>query len=142
MSWGPPLTQRAGSSNFPAKQAIVGVACRLGHLREMTMNSRMLPWVLPSVLLSAAVSAQTTRITCENWHPRLGKVGDMTVAIDAPDQTCNGQRCKITESELAWSEQGGRYEISINRTTGEGYIYFAASSERTALLKNCRPSDR
>lgn len=106
------------------------------------MNTRKLPWLLASAFLSTAASAQTARITCQNWHPRLGQVGDMTVAIDAPDQTCNGQRCKITEAELAWSEQGGRYEISINRTTGEGYIYFAASSERTALLKNCRPSEK
>ena len=103
------------------------------------MTLRKIPLLLATTLLSSAASAQTTRIVCENWHPRLGQVNDLTFAVDTQGQTCNGQRCKITESELAWSEQGGRYEFSVNRTTGEGYIYTPASSERTALLKNCQP---
>lgn len=49
----------------------------------------------------------------------------------------------VQECPLAkWSEQGDRYEWLVNPKTGEGYIDFTTSAERTAIPKNCRPSDK
>ncbi len=102
-------------------------------------RSQFLLAIVLAVFVSAT-GAEPIRFICENWHPRLGQVDDLAFPIDSQQQICNGQKCKVTESELAWSEQGGRYEYVMNRQSGEGHIYFSASAEKTALLKNCRPA--
>jgi hypothetical protein len=44
----------------------------------------------------------------------------------------------ITDMELKWSVQGGRYTITINRTTNDGQI--VREGELLTVLKNCRPA--
>jgi hypothetical protein len=67
-------------------------------------------------------------------------MNDMAFAIELESRTCNGQPCKITDSEFSWSESGGRYEFVLNRPVGEGYATVLA--EKTAIFKNCRNSER
>jgi hypothetical protein len=102
------------------------------------MNGRTLSLLAAFALIGQIARAEELRFVCENWHPRLGQVNDFAFAVDLEQKTCDGQPCKVTDNELTWSSQGGRYETVVNRLSGEGYIYFSASSERTAVLKNCR----
>lgn len=104
------------------------------------MNYTHLTLAIGFAFISNTANAEPQRFVCENWHPRLGQMNDLTFLIDVQQQVCNGQKCKMTDTEFAWSEQGDRYEHVINRLSGEGHIFFAASQERTAVLKNCRPS--
>ena len=107
---------------------------------ETKMKLQKLTLVAVLVLSTTISGAASISLVCENWHPRLGQVDDRTFSIDVEQQTCNGQKCKVSDEEFRWNEQGDRYEYLINRKTGEGYIYFSSSSEKTAILKGCRPS--
>jgi len=42
----------------------------------------------------------------------------LTVDLDA--KTCDGKPCSISDAEFKWQEQNGRYEIAVNRRTGDG----------------------
>jgi len=106
------------------------------------MRYRTLSLVIGAGILGNAVTAQTLQLSCENWHPRLGQMNDLSFAIDVPRQSCNGNPCKITDAELSWSEGGGRYEYVVNRLSGEGQVRLFGASEPTSVLKNCRASGK
>jgi hypothetical protein len=106
------------------------------------MRLHTLSLATTSALFVTTTIAAPVRFVCENWHPRLGQVNDATFLIDVEQQVCNGQKCRITDDEFKWSEQGERYEFVINRKTGEGHVYYSASAEKTALLKACRAGDK
>lgn len=106
------------------------------------MRCRGSSLVIGTCILGSAATAQTLQLVCENWHPRLGQMNDLGFAIDVQRQTCNGSPCKITDAELRWSEQGGRYEYVVDRLTGEGQFRLYGASEPTSVLKNCRASEK
>lgn len=83
----------------------------------------------------SAVNAEVIQMKCEFWHKRLGQLADNNYTIDLDAKNCNGHPCKISETELKWSEEGGRMDITINRVTGEGSLL--VFSEETALYKGC-----
>jgi hypothetical protein len=70
----------------------------------------------------SAGSADTSTLRCEEWHPRLGQNPDKVFAIDLSSKTCNGQPCMISDEDFKWQEQGGRYDVAINRKSGEGKV--------------------
>jgi len=89
--------------------------------------------------LSVAATAGPIQHACESWHPRLGQAPeDYTYALDVEAKRCGGEPCMITDMELKWSVQGGRYTITINRTTNDGQI--VREGELLTVLKNCRPA--
>jgi hypothetical protein len=65
------------------------------------MRYRRLVLGLGAGRLGSAVTAQTSQLVCENWHPRLGQIDDIRIAIDVQRRTCNGHPCKITDAELS-----------------------------------------
>ena len=87
-------------------------------------------------LSTLQVRAETVQLTCENWHVRLGQLEDRTFQINFDARTCNGQPCKISDTELTWQQEGGLMEITINRIAGEGRL--TVSSQEAALYKNCK----
>lgn len=106
------------------------------------MHHRTLSLVMGAGIFAHAATAQTVLLVCENWHPRLGQMNDLSLAIDAQRQTCNGNPCRIADAELSWSEGGGRYDYVVNRQSGEGQVRLYGASEPTAILKNCRAGDK
>ena len=102
------------------------------------MNYRTLCLFLGSSMFVLTTQAAPIHQTCEFWHPRLGQMPkDFKFALDVETKRCNGESCKITDDELSWSEQGGRYTVSINRLTKEGQIL--RENDLLTVLKNCRP---
>ena len=90
-------------------------------------------------IFSVAATAEPSHYACESWHPRLGQAPeDYKYALDLEAKRCSGEPCTITDVELKWSVQGGRYTITINRSTNEGQII--REGELLTILKNCRPA--
>jgi hypothetical protein len=84
-----------------------------------------------------AATAGPAQYTCEFWHPRLGQMPeDFKYALDVEEKRCSGEPCTITDKELAWSTQGGRYTVNINRSTNEGQV--VRENELLTVLKNCK----
>ncbi len=96
---------------------------------------RILLLVSALAFAASAVNAEVVLLKCEYWHKRLGQLADRTYAIDFDAKTCNGQPCRITDTELKWTEEGGRMELTISRATGDGTQLMM--SDETALYKNC-----
>jgi len=84
---------------------------------------------------ASAVNAEVIQMKCEFWHKRLGQLADNTYTIDLDAKNCNGHSCKISETELKWSEEGGRMEVTLNRVTGDGTLL--VPSEETGFYKGC-----
>jgi hypothetical protein len=61
---------------------------------------------------------------------------DFKYALDIEARRCSGEPCAITDKELAWSIQGGRYAVTINRSTNEGQV--VREGELLTVLKNCK----
>ena len=86
-----------------------------------------------------AAAAEPTQHSCEFWHPRLGQMpDDFKYALDLETKRCSGEPCTITDKELTWSTQGGRYTVTIDRNTNEGKI--VRENELLTVLKNCKPA--
>lgn len=103
------------------------------------MNFRTSLPVVGVSFLSVAATAGPIQHACESWHPRLGQAPeDYKYALDVEAKRCGGEPCTITDTELKWSVQGGRYTITINRTTNDGQI--VREGELLTVLKNCRPA--
>lgn len=101
------------------------------------MNVRTLILSLGVSIICATAAATPTQYTCEFWHPRLGQMPqDYKYALDLEAKRCRGEPCTITEKELTWSAEGGRYTITINRLTNEGQI--TREGELLTVLKNCQ----
>lgn len=83
-----------------------------------------------------AAIAETVHLKCEFWHPRLGQQDDKTLVVDLAARTCNGEPCKISDSELVWKEEGGRADLKIDRIAGEGSMTYL--SELLGQFKNCK----
>lgn len=83
-----------------------------------------------------ASGAETVQLRCEFWHKRLGQMNDKTYLTDSDARTCNGEPCKISDTELKWQEEGGRVELTIDRVAGEGTLTF--QSDEMVLFKNCK----
>ena len=93
-------------------------------------------FVVATVLIAAkAVGAESGKLKCEEWHPRLGQNADKLFAIDFDAKTCNGQPCSISDVEFKWQEQNGRYETILNRLTGEGT--FSYQGEMLFSYRSC-----
>ena len=103
------------------------------------MNIRTAVLVAGSSCLCMAAAAGPAQYTCEFWHPRLGHMPeDFKYALDIEAKRCGGEPCTITDKELAWSMQGGRYTVTISRSTNEGQV--VREGELLTILKNCRPA--
>jgi hypothetical protein len=99
-------------------------------------NARVLLTIAVLALGTHTVSAETVQLRCEFWHKRLGQLDDKTHVIDFDARTCNGQPCKISDTELKWQDEGGRAEFKIDRVAGEGTL--TVLSDEMALYKNCK----
>ncbi|MCU0966616.1 MAG: hypothetical protein MUF08_16570 [Burkholderiaceae bacterium] len=105
------------------------------------MNYRTSRLLVGIATLSCTFAAAAAPIqhACESWHPRLGQApDDFKFALDLAAKRCSGEPCTITDKELTWSIQGGRYTVTINRLTNEGQMI--REGELLAVLKNCRPA--
>ena len=101
------------------------------------MNFRPLGMIIGFGLFAGTAHASAIQYTCEFWHPRLGLMPeDYKYALDLEAQRCDGEPCNITDRELSWSTQGGRYSIKIDRLTQEGQI--VREDPLLTVLKNCR----
>ena len=83
-----------------------------------------------------AGGTDTATLRCEEWHPRLGQNPDKVFAIDLSSKTCNGQPCTISDEDFKWQEQNGRYDLVINRKSGDGKVVL--QGELLFSYKNCR----
>jgi hypothetical protein len=97
------------------------------------------PLVLAGLAIACiAAAAEPVQHACEFWHPRLGQMPeDFKYVLDLEGKRCAGEPCSITEKELTWTVQGGRYTVTINRLTNEGQV--VREGELLAALKNCKP---
>jgi hypothetical protein len=86
------------------------------------MNRHVLCLLVAVAVCCSNVHAETLRLVCESWHPRLGQTNDFALAIDLEAKRCNGEPCTITDNEFSWTAQGGRYVGTVNRLTREGRI--------------------
>ena len=101
------------------------------------LNLRRSMFLAGVSIISAAAIAGPTRYACESWHPRLGQAPeDYKYALDLEAKLCSGEPCTITDQQIKWSVQGGRYTITIDRSTNEGQI--DREGELLTVLKNCR----
>jgi hypothetical protein len=92
--------------------------------------------IATAVLMDAsAIGAESATLKCEEWHPRLGQNPDRTFAIDLAAKTCNGNPCSISEGEFKWQEHNGRYEVVVNRRTGDGTFF--SQGDLVFSFKNC-----
>jgi hypothetical protein len=82
--------------------------------------------------------AEPIKLTCEAWHPRLGQNPDATFVIDVAAKKCNGQPCSISDSEIKWQEQNGKYEFTINRASRDGT--YLNLGDLLLSYKNCAPA--
>ncbi|MBL8351812.1 MAG: hypothetical protein JNL87_16050 [Burkholderiaceae bacterium] len=88
---------------------------------------------------SLAATAGPSHHQCESWHPRLGQAAeDCKYTLDLEARRCSGEPCTITDTELEWSVQGGRYTMSISRSTHKAKM--VRVGELLAALENCRPA--
>ena len=99
-------------------------------------NAHVLLTIAVLALGTPTVSAETVQMKCEFWHKRLGQLEDKTHTIDFDARTCNGQPCKISDTELKWQQQGGREEFKIDRVAGEGTV--SILGDEMAHYKNCK----
>jgi len=105
----------------------------------VNLNLRTSLFLAGVSIFSAAAIAGPSQYACESWHPRLGQAPeDYKYALDLEAKLCSGEPCTITDQEIKWSAQGGRYTIPINRSTNEGQI--DREGELITVLKNCRPA--
>ena len=91
--------------------------------------------VVAALMASTAFGAQPRKMTCEEWHPRLGQNADKVFAVDLEAKTCAGQPCSVSDAEFKWQEQGGRYTIAVNRQSGEGTLVYMG--DLLFAYKNC-----
>jgi len=89
-----------------------------------------------ALMAAPALGAESGKLKCEEWHPRLGQNPDKLVAIDFDAKKCNGAPCLISAAEFKWKEQNDRYEFVVNRLTGEGSM--AYQGEVLFLYKSCK----
>lgn len=86
----------------------------------------------------SAAAAGPTQFACEFWNPRLGQMPEnFKYALDLDAKRCDGEPCAITDTNLTWSAQGGRYTVTIDRSTNNGT--FMREGELIAVLENCQP---
>jgi hypothetical protein len=107
---------------------------------DMTALARPLFLVLASAACTSAV-ADPQRMSCENWHATMGRAADVVIAVDTSKKLCNGSECSISDTELRWSEGGGRHQYIVNRALAQGQILAtdaAGVPQKFADLKNCR----
>ena len=100
------------------------------------MNARPSMVCLALAFTVSSASAARFQLRCEFWHGLLGQLQDQTYLVDSVANTCNGQPCKISDSELVWQQQGGREDFRINRVSGEGSVTHL--SNEIGALKGCR----
>jgi hypothetical protein len=106
----------------------------------MTYVARPFLLIVAAVACGSAV-AQTQRMSCESWHPSMGRTSDVSFAVDSSKGLCNGSECTISDTELRWSESGGKHQYLLNRSLGQGQILAtdaAGVPQKYADLKNCR----
>jgi hypothetical protein len=100
------------------------------NLRTILLVATALP------VSTFALSAETSTLKCEEWHPRLGQIADKSIPIDLTAKTCNGQPCNVSDAEFKWKEQNGQAEFTINRTSGEGSVVYQGAA--ASSYKNCK----
>ncbi|MEO7855266.1 MAG: hypothetical protein ABIR94_23890 [Rubrivivax sp.] len=102
------------------------------------MDYRTLCLLVSANVCCGLTYAASIQHTCEFWNPRLGQMPeDFKYALDLETKRCSEEPCKITDDQLSWSTQGGRYSVTINRSTKDGQIM--RESDLMTVLKNCRP---
>ena len=99
-------------------------------------NVQVLLTVVVLAFGAPAVNAEKLEVKCEYWHKRLGQLDDKTNRIDLDARTCNGHPCTISDTEFKWQEEAGRWDLRIDRVTGEGTISYL--SDVIADQKNCK----
>ena len=86
-------------------------------------------------MAATASAADVAALKCEEWHPRLGQNPDVSFAINFAAKTCAGQPCEISDAAFKWQGQNGRYDLSIDRASGQGKVTYLG--DLLFSYKNC-----